>query len=41
MIMRVYFGKTFMCVETDILWALEYWNARKKIYPAINWEVLE
>jgi vacuolar-type H+-ATPase catalytic subunit A/Vma1 len=39
--MIVYMGTEYMCTETNIIWALEYWNARKKIYPSINWVVLE
>ncbi len=37
MILIVYIGTEFICTETNIIWALEYWTQRQKIYPQINW----
>jgi hypothetical protein len=39
--MKVYFNKRLIVVETDLTWALPYWQNRKAMHPtAITWEIV-
>lgn len=33
------FGRTPICVESNLAWAVPYWTARKKINPCLFWEI--
>ena len=36
--MKVYFNKRLIVVETNVAWALPYWQARQAMNPrAITW----
>ena len=35
------FQMTPIVVETNLAWALPYWQKRKKINPKIFWEIVE
>jgi hypothetical protein len=36
--MKVYFNKRLIVVETNVTWALPYWQARRAMNPkAITW----
>ena len=38
--MKVYFNKRLIVVETNVAWALPYWQARQAINPrAITWVI--
>lgn len=39
--MIVRMGGHFMCVETNIKWAVPYWKQRKLIHPSITWVITE
>jgi len=37
--MKVYFNKRLIVVETNVAWALPYWQARQALNPGtITWE---
>lgn len=39
--MKVYFNKRLIVVESNVAWALPYWQARKATNPtAITWEIV-
>jgi hypothetical protein len=38
--MKVYFNKRLIVVESNVAWALPYWQKRKALNPtAITWEM--
>jgi len=37
--MKVYFNKRLIVVETNVAWALPYWQSRKLSNPKITWEL--
>jgi hypothetical protein len=39
--MKVYFNKRLIVVESNVAWALPYWQTRKAMSPtAITWEMI-
>jgi len=38
--MRVYFNKRLIVIETNLKWALPYWQNRKTSNSQITWEFL-
>lgn len=36
--MKVYFNKRLIVVESNLAWALPYWQKRKQLNNSITWE---
>ena len=36
--MKVYVNGKLIVVETNVAWALPYWEKRKKLNPKITWK---
>jgi hypothetical protein len=37
--MKVFFNGRLIVVESNLAWALPYWESRKKLNKAITWKI--